>query len=68
MLVAVVNSGIVFTVPPVVVTSCDVSGVTEAAALLVAIALAALALGGAASTNAEGGSPPIVWASTAFMA
>ena len=73
MLVAVVNNGIAFTVPPVVVTFDVVGGGAEAlagapfAAPVAVVAEAAL-FGATASTNAEGGSPPTVSASAAFMA
>jgi hypothetical protein len=70
MLVAVLNSGIVFTVPPVVVTFDDAAGAPEAGVELVAGLAPTLAplFGGVASMKAEGGSPPMVSASTAFRA
>src|ERR1700693_2029853 len=74
MLVAVVNSGIVFTVPPVVVTSDEVSACAAAAELAATLpvafasALPLAATGGAASTNAEARNPPTVSASPAFNA
>jgi hypothetical protein len=68
--VAVVNNGNAFAVPPEVVTSDEVEGdadeeLTAAAGLL---ELASPAITGVASTNAEAGKPPRVWASAAFKA
>src|SRR5579864_1557709 len=70
MLVAVVNSGIVFTVPPLVVTADDVGGgtVVEVAESLGPLDGAGVLVDGAASTKAEAGSPPKVAASPAFSA
>ena len=72
MFVAVVNMGIVLAVPPLVVTLEEARGETEeddgAAGMFSVVVRVVSALGGAASTNAEGGSPPIVSASAAFMA
>lgn len=68
MLVAVVNRGIAFTVPPVVVTFNDPASGVEAVAILLSAAIGAPLFGGAASTSAEGGNPPIVSASAAFNA
>src|SRR5579863_3079485 len=69
MFVAVVKSGSVFTVPPVVVTFDEAGGGAEGALPSPVVAAGAEpAVGGAARTKAEGGRPPIVSASAAFMA
>jgi len=69
MLVAVVNRGTAFTVPPVVVTFDDAGGSAAAAAGLPEVAADELPFTvGAASMKAEGGSPPTVCASPAFRA
>ena len=68
------NSGIAFTVPPVVVTSEDASGVqarleqSKIAARTMRRRSATVAVGGTASTKADRGSPPRVCASAAFNA
>lgn len=68
----VVHSGSVLTVPPVVVTLEGVADEMEdapGAALSPEAPVAPLPLfGGAASTNADAGSPPTVSASAAFNA
>src|SRR5208283_75398 len=61
--VAVLQRGMRFTVPPEVVTSEETEG-----ELVLEPAIEGEALEGAANTNAEGGSPPIVSASAAFKA
>jgi hypothetical protein len=70
MLVVVVNIGIEFAVPPVVVTPDDDRGETalEVAESVGALDVEVLLPDGAASTKAEAGNPPRVWASAAFMA
>src|SRR5580698_1785639 len=73
MFVEVVNSGTAFTVPPVVVTSDEVAGDAEEddadeGEADDAVALFNPPLAGAASTKAEGGSPPMVSASPALNA
>src|SRR5215471_5179942 len=74
MLVVVVNMGILPTVPPVVVTLDEAGGgMAPAPGALVellsgAAGDAAFGVGGAARTKAEGGSPPMVCASNAFIA
>src|SRR5271169_1361702 len=71
MFVAVENNGIAFSVPPVVVTSDETAGVTDEAVVATALSevvVVALPFGSAASTKAEGGSPPMVSASPAFNA
>src|SRR5208283_3141782 len=69
MFVAVVYIGIVLAVPPVVVTSLVVAGETRFAVLASGLLAEAEAMAaGAASTKAEGGSPPMVSASPAFSA
>src|SRR6266567_5705925 len=73
MLVAVVKSGIVFALPPEVVTG-DTSGGTEDAEppagespnFVATVVL--VPIGEAASTKADGGSPPTVSASAALSA
>jgi hypothetical protein len=68
---AVVNTGIVLTVPPAVVTSDEVRGEPSVPAEIVLSVAAASPLAGvtgAANTNAEGGRPPMVALSPAFMA
>src|SRR5581483_1214754 len=76
MLVGVLKRGIVLTVPPVVVTS-DVAGgrlvPADEAAEHVSVVVparvdAALSTDGVASTKAEAGNPPRVWASPACNA
>ena len=70
MLVRVVNRGIVFGVPPVVVTVEGDGGATvfELPGSLGALGAAVLPPDGAANTKAEAGSPPRVCASAAFIA
>src|SRR5450432_1735191 len=67
--VAVVQSGKAFTVPPLVVT-VDAGGGAPGTGFELATSplVPAAALGGAASTNADGGRPPMVAASPAFNA
>jgi hypothetical protein len=69
MLVAVVNRGRAFTVPPVVVTFDDAGGGVEVDCTIVEeLFTAGGALAGLASMKADGGSPPNVAASAAFSA
>ena len=72
MLVAVVNIGMMFAVPPVVVTSDEAAGefafAFSAAPLAGVDSLLTAAAAGAASTNADAGKPPTVSASPAFNA
>src|SRR5579863_3212544 len=71
MLVEVLNSGIVLTVPPVVVTLDDVLAILcdgAASGVVPAVDVAPADAGGAAKTNADAGSPPSVCASAAFIA
>src|SRR5450631_3103071 len=68
MLVAVVKSGIAFTVPPVVVTFDDNGGGTDEPGAVTELVDDAPPMTGAASTKAEGGSPPMVSASLALSA
>ena len=67
-LVAVVKRGRVLTVPPVVVTSDEVAGVTEAVAATAGVPGMATTVALPASRKAEAGKPPRVCASAAFKA
>src|SRR5260370_37233802 len=72
MLVAVVNIGIVLVVPPVVVTLKVVGGGADGeladGAAAVGLAAGTPLFGGAATTKAQGDTPPQGSASTAFSA
>ena len=70
MSVAVSHKGTVFAVPPDVVTFEEGGGgrVFDVELAATMVALVVPATGGAASTKADGGSPPMVCASAAFKA
>ena len=68
MLVAVVHNGREFTVPPVVVTFDVTNGESEAELEAAPLATPVSLLTGKAMTNADGGNPPTVSASAAFIA